>query len=241
MPALHRRHPISSLVAVVVGAILGFGLHHELTGSSPERSVDLALRDRRRTDPAPTRSHHHPPQLPAADGAADPTGVSRGLEGRDPTRPGVGPPIAYASRDPSEWQGMLVNTTFQARCDVSSRCGLAMACHTGHCGPCSNDSECAAGEMCSMQHCVIAPLAACRTRADCAAGELCMLTGYASDARGNASMRAYCSGNPPAEARRQEDEQAALEVELAQADRIPSTLATTDPGTPEGLVHLLQD
>lgn len=234
MPALHRRHSISWLVPVVAGAVLGFGIYDRLASSS---SVDVTTRDRRKASPASTRSHHRPPQLPSEEGASN---LGRGRDERDPTRPGAGPAIAYAPREPAEWQGMLVNTTFQARCDTSSRCGLAMACHTDQCGPCSNDSECANGEACSMQHCVVASLAACRTRADCPAAELCMLTGYASDARGNLDMRAYCSGSPPAEARRQEEEEAALAVELARADRTPPVLGT-DPGTPEGLVHLLQD
>src|SRR5690606_36385366 len=95
---------------------------------------------------------------------------------RQPDRPGEGPPIEYASRDPREWQGMLVNTTFQALCDTSARCGLAMACNAGRCGPCAHDSDCASGEVCSMQHCVVSSLAACRSRSDCPGDELCILS-----------------------------------------------------------------
>jgi hypothetical protein len=236
MSALHREHLISWLVPVIAGLVLGIGLHGLLAGASP---VDVAARDRRTASAEVTRSHRAPPQLAPAAATPDRSVVTRGAGGRDPARPGVGPAIAYAPRDPSEWQGMLVNTTFQALCDTSSRCGLAMACHAGRCGPCASDAECAAGEVCAMQHCVSAPLATCRGRADCPSGELCMLTGYADDARGNGGMHAYCSGSPPAEARRQ-DEQAALDGELAREDRT-APAPGADPATPEGLVHLLQE
>jgi hypothetical protein len=98
----------------------------------------------------------------------------------------------YKPRDPSEWQGMLVDTGLQAPCAAPDGCGLAMACHQGRCGPCTSDAECAAGESCSLDHCVRSDLAGCRARRDCAAGEFCVLSGYSADPRGNGEMRASC-------------------------------------------------
>lgn len=131
----------------------------------------------------------------------------------------AGQRLEFAPRDPEEWQGMLVNTTFQALCDRSSTCGLAMACLEGRCGPCSGDRDCEGGERCVLQHCVPTDQAICASRADCPAGEVCMLSGCSDDRRGNRSMKSYCSGNQP----RDRDpvlEQAALdrETELAGPD-----------------------
>ena len=226
---MHRWQRFIWAAPLLAGAILGLGLYY-LVADSPDRSVELATRDRRRPPTAPTRSHYRP-ALPSDAPAPAP--------GRDPARPGAGPSLEHAPRDPAEWQGMLVNTTFQALCDTSSRCGLAMACDAGRCGACARDSDCATGEVCSLQHCVLSSLAACRSRADCPTGELCLLTGYASDPRGNGDMRAYCSGSPPPSTRNLDDEEAALAAETARARPVP--LATNNPGTPEGLVHLLQD
>jgi hypothetical protein len=217
------------VVPALVGALVGFGLYHHLTSAS-EDAVDLAARDLRVRDPNPIRSHHAPPTTPSLDVPAGEV---------DPERRGLAPAIELAPRDAAEWQGMLVNTTFQASCDTSTRCGLAMACHAGRCGACTRDAECGAGEVCSMQHCVASASTACRTRADCPSGELCMLTGYSDDPRGNGDMRSYCSGSPPQIARTVESDEAALAQELASADVVP--LPVDNPATPEGLVHLLQD
>jgi hypothetical protein len=48
------------------------------------------------------------------------------------------------------------------------------------------------GESCVLDHCIRSELADCRTRRDCRNDELCVLSGYSSDPRGNARMRAEC-------------------------------------------------
>jgi hypothetical protein len=95
-------------------------------------------------------------------------------------------------RDPSEWQGMLVDLDSMAPCDTTERCGLAMVCHSGKCGPCVVDEHCAMGEVCVLDHCVLQDNAHCRSYRDCGDGELCVLSGYSSDPRGNAEMLARC-------------------------------------------------
>ena len=224
---MSRKQRISWLAPLIAGAILGFAVYQYL---SPADGVDLATRDQRKREAAPIVGHRASPVTPSLD-------VEGQGQHSESDRPGVGPAIELAPRVESEWQGMLVNTTFQASCDTSSRCGLAMACQAGRCGACTQDAQCGAGEVCSMQHCVIASNAACRARAECPIGELCMLTGYADDARGNGEMRAYCSGSPPALARTVESDQAEAEAELAVA---AAPLSVDDPGTPEGLLHVLQ-
>lgn len=98
------------------------------------------------------------------------------------------------ARDPEEWQGMQVDLTMQALCEGPASCGLAMACLDGKCGPCTTDGDCAQGESCVLDHCVLESNAACKTRDDCADDELCVLSGYSSDPRGNAEMKATCLG-----------------------------------------------
>ena len=83
----------------------------------------------------------------------------------------------FFPRPEEEWQGMLVRRAWRAPCDVSSDCGLALACRAGVCGPCESDSDCAEGEGCVLDHCVRQRSIGCRARRDCAAGELCILSG----------------------------------------------------------------
>jgi hypothetical protein len=106
--------------------------------------------------------------------------------------PGVLAPPVYHPRDPQEWQGMHVDTSLQAACDTSTRCGLGMACRDGRCGPCARDAECGAGEKCVLDHCVPTDRVTCRSRRECGGEALCVLSGYSDDPRGNAAMRAYC-------------------------------------------------
>lgn len=98
----------------------------------------------------------------------------------------------FHPRDPAEWQGMIVNLSAMAICDTSARCGLAMACHSGKCGPCTSDIECAINEICILDHCIQKKNADCRSYRDCNDAELCILSGYSSDPRGNAEMVARC-------------------------------------------------
>jgi hypothetical protein len=111
------------------------------------------------------------------------------------------PPPNYHSRPESEWQGMLIDTSLQSVCDGKSSCGLAMACNNNRCGACSVDSDCASGEACVLDHCVIKKNTSCRTASDCGQNEYCVLSGYSADPRGNGSTLAYCqpqvSGSQP--------------------------------------------
>ncbi len=105
---------------------------------------------------------------------------------------GLGPKQDLRARPADEWQGMLVDVSVQQECFRSAVCGFALACIDGKCGPCSRDSECEAGEVCVLDHCVLRQLAACRTRKDCG-DSLCLLTGLSADPRNNGDMRSLCS------------------------------------------------
>jgi len=130
-----------------------------------------------------------------------------------PGAPVVGAP-RWHPREPAEWQGMLVNAAAVPPCESSAGCGLARACVQGTCVACARDSDCAAGEACAMDHCVVQATMACRGRADCASGQLCVLSGYSSLARGNEGMRAYC-----------------LDPESGDGTRPPFPEAAPDPRT----------
>lgn len=115
--------------------------------------------------------------------ASAPAGVSRGAPGA---------PV-YHPRDKSEWQGMLVDMSMRALCRGARSCGLAAACLDGQCGPCASDDQCADGERCVLDHCVLAANVHCRSHRDCTGPDaLCVLSGYSTDPRGNADMRAEC-------------------------------------------------
>jgi hypothetical protein len=65
----------------------------------------------------------------------------------------------------------------------------------GLCGPCRQDAECADGEICILDHCLLSRNAKCRSRRECAGEEaLCILSGYSADPRGNAALTAECRG-----------------------------------------------
>lgn len=79
-----------------------------------------------------------------------------------------------------------------AACDVSARCGLAMACLSGNCRPCTQDNECADGEGCVRASCVLRANIGCRTSGDCSERDECLLSGLTSDPRNNAGLAAAC-------------------------------------------------
>lgn len=99
---------------------------------------------------------------------------------------------AFRERDSREWQGMLVRLDQRALCDTSIRCGLAAACISGLCGPCENDEQCGAGEVCVLDHCLLRANVGCRGRRECAASESCVMSGYSPDARGNLKLKSRC-------------------------------------------------
>lgn len=110
-------------------------------------------------------------------------------------------------RDSTEWQGMLIEpSTLQEECDGPTSCGMAMACKNRRCLPCKEDTDCAFGESCAIQHCVLTSKTDCRSRSDCSDPEdVCALSGYSSDPRGNSQMTATCLGKSGGAARTGED------------------------------------
>ncbi len=148
-----------------------------------------------RERPAPAAASPAPAPGPA--GAA-PAAIPR------PELPSLAPAgVAVAAADvlhprpAHEWQGMRVDLSQRQYCEASSYCGLALAClGDQRCGPCQRDDQCAAGEVCVLDHCVLAANAGCRTRAECGgAGDdaMCVLSGLTGgEPRGNAAMRSYC-------------------------------------------------
>ncbi len=127
------------------------------------------------------------PEQALGDGGAYPSSEVRGS-------PGLGPPPRVIPRAAGEWQGMLVDVTFPQVCSRSSQCGLALACKSnGFCGACASDSDCAAGEKCVLDRCLLASNVSCRTHADCPEGNLCILSGFTPGGRANRDMRSYCN------------------------------------------------
>lgn len=124
---------------------------------------------------------------PSAQGTETPTGAPAPLR-------------VARTRAPGEWDGMPAEYTSQA-CPSAELCGLALGCHKFRCGPCAADIDCAPGEVCVLQHCVLSAQVACRARSDCDGGDLCVLSGLSPGPRGNGDMRAYClsSGGPSGE------------------------------------------
>jgi len=106
----------------------------------------------------------------------------------------------FHPRAEGEWQGMRVRLDRQPICAGGQSCGLALACKDSRCGPCLSDDECAEGEVCVLDHCVLEDAVGCTSRQDCEDGSLCALSGYTAGLRGNEDMRAFClatSGGTP--------------------------------------------
>lgn len=99
---------------------------------------------------------------------------------------------SFVERPPDEWQGMLVDETEPAFCYESSDCGLARACRDGACVACEIDEDCAPGEGCALDHCLLEELIQCHSVHQCGPDELCVLSGYSAAPRGNEDMEALC-------------------------------------------------
>ena len=102
---------------------------------------------------------------------------------------------SFYARDPEEWQGGLVPNSPKdmAECDSSERCGIALACIDGRCGACQVDANCATGERCVLDHCLLAANVGCVRRHDCRIEELCLLEDMDSPGpRGNLELRSKC-------------------------------------------------
>jgi hypothetical protein len=101
-------------------------------------------------------------------------------------------PPRWKERTAGEWQGMLVDLNATPYCEESSLCGLARSCKNNTCTFCERDSECASGEFCVMDHCLLSSLVECRKKSDCGERGACILSGYSSGPRGNQDMKSYC-------------------------------------------------
>lgn len=112
----------------------------------------------------------------------------------DPGAEAQCPPPAreFHPRPEDEWQGMRVRVGNQPICAGKSSCSFALACRDGLCGPCLADEDCAGGEVCVLDHCLIGENVTCRSYSDCDEGSLCVLSGYSAGYRGNGDMRAQC-------------------------------------------------
>lgn len=97
---------------------------------------------------------------------------------REPSYAGTNEVLRFHPRDPREWQGMKVDVTHSLHCTGVDRCPRGMACVGGTCEPCTQDGQCAPGELCAMDHCVPEANVKCRSRVGCGAEELCFLTPY---------------------------------------------------------------
>ena len=95
-------------------------------------------------------------------------------------------------RDPMEWQGRRVDVSRRAVCRDATTCGLALACLEGLCGPCTTDADCASGESCVLDHCLLPRLVSCRSRIDCHGGYCVLQDEGEANARGNQGLRAVC-------------------------------------------------
>jgi hypothetical protein len=100
----------------------------------------------------------------------------------------------YFPRPQNEWRGMRVRRNFRAACTLPDGCGQALACLDGFCGPCRESTNCADGEVCVLDHCVLEALADCASGSECPVGNLCVLSGYSPGRRGNQTLRAFCLG-----------------------------------------------
>ncbi|PTL83443.1 hypothetical protein [Vitiosangium sp. GDMCC 1.1324] len=183
MARSYVRHSLR-IGGVLLGALAVMGFRMAFTPELPEDG--------------PSASEPRPPTSALAQQQPEPRPVPASL-GRTPAPaprpergPGALPPRTPQPRDPNEWQGMQVDLAVRALCGEANHCGLAAACTDGHCGPCATDADCDSGEACVLDHCVRQENVECHSRRDCPGEQLCALTGYSSDPRGNAQMRAYC-------------------------------------------------
>jgi len=118
--------------------------------------------------------------------------------------PSYQPELDFFPRRQGEWQGWLVNLGIRAPCSDHNICGLALACVSGLCGPCTEDWQCEDGEVCALDHCLRSGKAGCRSRDDCRAGEICLMNGAMLGLRGNAEVHTNCE-NPNDTAQTEKD------------------------------------
>ena len=151
------------------------------------------------------------PQAPSSE--AMPTARQEPASRASP-RPGARVSVvrSFFPRDPNEWDGGLVPNSAEdmPECDVSARCGMALACRSGRCGACTADEDCAPRERCALDRCLPRANVACTSRKQCTkVNELCLLTDDASPGpRANENLRSICWSSEHAPALRPQTREA---------------------------------
>lgn len=149
---------------------------------------------------------------------------STATEPEPAAQPNALPPPEYFPRDPGEWQGLRVESSNVLYCSGVDKCNGALACVNGRCVACTSDSQCAPGEVCSMDHCLRRENMTCRSRRDCAEGQRCYLDGLGGGTpRHNATLSSYCAGSDGENPR------------AVKPNPFPNHYATPSPLPPEAL------
>jgi len=138
-----------------------------------------------------------PSTRPAETGARPRTIVSFSAPAPGSGQPPLAPQPRYRPRDSREWQGMLVDESYEVLC--KDFCGLALACVSGVCRACTSDTDCGRHESCVLDHCLDSSRVSCRSYRDCGPQSLCVLSGLSPDPRGNAELRSFCSSEGAAD------------------------------------------
>ncbi len=148
-----------------------------------------------------------------------------------PGQMGIMPAFPFHPRAADEWQGWRVDLSLRPGCDRSSRCPGGLACLADRqCGPCSHDTDCGKGEACVLDRCLLTELAGCRSREDCLDDQLCIMTEPSPDARGNRTMKSFCSRPEDIVPPRQE--RAAVEADYRRAAELNPRSVPDPPQAP---------
>ena len=186
-PSAARRRRALAVAAGALGLLLGWlifkvGIEPALArGKLPRREAVTAAAEPNEARP----SHAMRPPLPSVmpEVRTNPKALVPGVS----EQPGT----PYYERDLGEYQGRPI-PKLDIACEVASSCGRAAGCVGGLCAPCRKDSDCAPGEACAVDNCLLPDNVKCRSRRDCPAGWLCALTEDPVTGRGNQGVRAYC-------------------------------------------------
>lgn len=209
-PRTEKRASIALLVALVAG--LG-GFLATSFGGSDDAEVKTS---KRVEEPAQAR----PPAVsdvrqPRSTAAPQEKGAPREFHAQVAK-------VEYHERDPGEWKGMRLDISAKVQCETSDTCQLSTACVDEICGACDQDSDCAKGEACVLDRCLLEENADCRNRKDCPDEELCMIERTGSDAlkdhRGNMFLESKCSQDGVLPSKPQPQE----EVQVVQAPDPPN-------------------
>ena len=85
-------------------------------------------------------------------------------------------------------------------CITADDCGASNGCRSGRCAPCHDSRDCATGELCISESCILATNASCTSDDDCLDSVRCATTSPEGGFRGNLAQRSFClpySGTTP--------------------------------------------